>query len=85
MLLTDIVMPGGLSGVDLTQEARRLLPHLRIMYMSGFPESAFGEQTRLDAGVILLRKPFRQAELAVRVREALDQSVEAEAIPPEPR
>lgn len=73
LLLTDIIMPGGLNGVDLGHEARRLLPRLRIIYMSGFPESAFGNEARLDARVILLRKPFRKAELAARVRETLDQ------------
>jgi CheY-like chemotaxis protein len=75
-LLTDIIMPGGLSGVDLGHEAQRMLPQLRLMYMSGFPEAAFGDDARLDQQVILVRKPFRQAELALRVREALGRGVE---------
>lgn len=73
LLLTDIIMPGGLSGVDLGYEAQRMLPHLRLMYMSGFPEAAFGDEARLDPHVILVRKPFRQTELAHRVREAFER------------
>lgn len=73
LLLTDIVMPGGLSGVDLGRKARILRPSIRIIYMSGFPQSAFGDRTHLDPGVVLMRKPFRKAEIALQVRKALSK------------
>ncbi|HXH54114.1 MAG TPA: ATP-binding protein [Sphingomicrobium sp.] len=71
LLLTDIIMPGGLSGVDLGREARQVRPDLKLIYMSGFPEAAFGDRADLEPGVVLLRKPFRKVELATRIREAL--------------
>lgn len=73
LLLTDIIMPGAMSGTELAREARRLRPDLKVIYMSGFPESAFDEDAQLDPDVVLLRKPFRKAELAENLREVLDK------------
>ena len=72
LLLTDIVMPGGLNGADLGREARDLRPDLKLMYMSGFPQSSFGDRTQLEQGVVLMRKPFRKSELAVEIRKILE-------------
>lgn len=71
LLLTDIVMPGGLNGAELGRKARQLRPELKLIYMSGFPEAAFGDRADLERDVILLRKPFRKVEIANRIREAL--------------
>jgi signal transduction histidine kinase len=71
LLFTDIVMPGGLSGRDLADEALVLRPRLRVLYTSGYSENAIVHHGRLDPGVNLLAKPYRRAELARAVREAL--------------
>jgi CheY-like chemotaxis protein len=73
LLLTDVVLPGGMSGSELAREAARLAPGLKVLYMSGYTENAIVHQSRLDEGVKLLQKPFRKADLARRVRDALDQ------------
>ena len=73
LLLTDVVLPGGMSGSELAREAARLVPGLKVLYMSGYTENAVVHQGRLDEGVKLLQKPFRKADLARRVRDALDQ------------
>jgi signal transduction histidine kinase len=71
LLFTDVVMPGGLSGRELADAAARLRPALKVLYTSGYTENAIVHHGRLDAGVMLLAKPYRRAELAKAVREAL--------------
>jgi signal transduction histidine kinase/ActR/RegA family two-component response regulator len=71
LLFTDVVMPGGLSGRDLADEARRHRPDLRVLYTSGYTDNAIVHHGRLDAGVQLLAKPYRRADLARAVRLAL--------------
>jgi CheY-like chemotaxis protein len=72
LLLTDVIMPGPLNGKALADEVARRWPEVRIVFMSGYTEDAIIHQGRLDPGVRLLPKPFRKAELARAVREALD-------------
>jgi CheY-like chemotaxis protein len=72
LLLTDIIMPSS-HGRDLAKEAERLRPGIRILYMTGYSRNAVVHQGRLDEGVDLLQKPVSQAQLAMRVRAALDR------------
>jgi PAS domain S-box-containing protein len=72
LMLTDIVMPGQ-NGKQLGDDALRLRPELKIIYMTGYSRNAVVHHGRLDAGVDLLQKPVSQAELAARIRRALDQ------------
>ncbi|WP_374445278.1 ATP-binding protein [Stella sp.] len=71
LLLTDVMLPGGMNGRELAEEARRRQPGLAVLYTSGYTENAIVHHGRLDPGVRLLRKPFRQADLARMVRVAL--------------
>jgi two-component system, cell cycle sensor histidine kinase and response regulator CckA len=72
LLLTDIVMPGGLSGIDLARQASARQPRLRILLTSGFPDAHFGEDRNRALAWPLLSKPYRKEDLARAVREALD-------------
>ncbi len=74
LLLTDIVMPGGLNGYELAREALKARPDLKLLYTSGFPEAAFGREGELRPGDLLLGKPYRSEELARSLREALGAS-----------
>ena len=71
LLLTDVVLPAGLSGRQVAAEAQLRLPRLAVLYMSGYTENAIVHHGRLDPGVHLLSKPFRQADLAHKLREVL--------------
>ena len=71
LLLTDVVMPG-MNGRELATNIAKLLPDLRVLYMSGYSENAVGHDGTLDAGVSLLQKPFSLPALKDRVREVLD-------------
>ena len=71
LLFTDVVMPGGLNGRQLADEARKLSPGLRVILSSGYADTAVPHQGGLDQGVHLLNKPYRRSDLAKKVREAL--------------
>lgn len=71
LLFTDIVMPGGMNGKELAEQARLLHPGLKVLYTSGFTEDALVSNGRLEPGVNLLTKPYRRIELQQRVQAAL--------------
>jgi len=71
LLFTDVVMPGGLSGWQLADEARRTRPNLPVLFTSGYPLDSFSTEPQPGGQTLLLSKPYRQADLASRVREAL--------------
>ncbi|WP_375159539.1 PAS domain S-box protein [Bradyrhizobium sp. RDT46] len=70
MLFTDIVMPGGMSGWELAEQARRIRPSLPVLFTSGYALETLVEQGRAHAQAIVLTKPYRKAELAQRLRDA---------------
>jgi len=72
LLLTDIVMPES-NGRELAKAAERMRPDIQVLYMTGYSRNAVVHQGRLDEGVDLLQKPVSQAQLAMRVRIALDR------------
>ncbi len=72
MLFTDVVLPGGMNGRQLADEARRRRPTLKVLYATGYTRNAIIHQGRLDAEVELLTKPFTAEALARKVRQILD-------------
>ena len=64
LLLIDLVMPNGVSGLDLVEGTRRLRQDLRIVLVSGYSRDTRTRPGDLRDDFILLEKPFRQAELA---------------------
>lgn len=69
LLFTDIVMPGGINGHQLVDQALRARPELRTLLTSGYSQNISGSAS---ANKAILRKPYGQGELAIQVREALD-------------
>jgi CheY-like chemotaxis protein len=73
LLFTDVVMPE-VNGRQLADEARRRRPALKVLFTTGNSRNALVDDGVLDAHVHLIGKPFTVAELAARVRAALDAS-----------
>lgn len=72
LVFTDVVMPGGMSGADLAREVRRLYPEIKVLLTSGYSEHAGIENGAPEDRSLWLRKPYRMAELAQKVRNVLD-------------
>jgi CheY-like chemotaxis protein len=74
LLLTDLVMPGGISGGELVQRARALRPGLKELYISGYAGDDRAGELQLELGVNFLRKPFVLRTLVQLVRRRLDET-----------
>ena len=74
MLFTDVVMPRGINGCELADEAAKLRPKLPVLFTSGYAESAVARRGRLDPRFNLLHKPYRRHEMATKIRAILDQA-----------
>lgn len=73
VLISDIVMPGGLSGLDLATRLRAEQPSLQIILASGYSQELAQSEGSLPTGLTYLAKPFRPSELARAVRACLDR------------
>jgi PAS domain S-box-containing protein len=73
LLLTDVVMPG-MSGRDLAADFATRYPRIRQLFMSGYPGGSTSGAEEAEPLVNFLAKPFTISQLAVAVREVLDQS-----------
>ena len=77
-MLTDVVMPDGISGMELAQRLLTSNPNIRIIFASGYSmdnlDPAFVENTRAD----FLQKPYTHVTLAKAVRECLDRKPQAQ-------
>jgi signal transduction histidine kinase len=74
LLLTDMIMPGGMNGRQLADAVRLRRPSVHVLYTSGYTEDAIIHHGRLDPGVLLLPKPYRRSDLARMIRLALDRN-----------
>jgi CheY-like chemotaxis protein len=74
LILTDIVMPGGKTGVHLAAEARALRPNIKVLLTSGYPGEALSRHEPMDIEWPMIAKPFRQPELATRLQSLLERS-----------
>jgi two-component system cell cycle sensor histidine kinase/response regulator CckA len=72
LLLTDIVMPEGMSGLDLAKKLRLEKRDLKVLYSSGYSIEVAGQDFGLTDGMAFLKKPYQPAALALKVRECLD-------------
>jgi signal transduction histidine kinase len=72
LFLSDVMLPGGLSGREVAAEMKRCRPEVKILMMSGYANEIPTGEDSLEADDILLNKPFRLTELACKVRVMLD-------------
>ena len=72
MLFSDVVMPGGMNGVQLSVEAKRLRPDLKVLLSSGYTGAVLGN-SGVPEDMPILSKPYRREELATKLRMVLSR------------
>src|SRR6185503_10132268 len=75
MLLTDMVMPEGMTGRDLAERLQKEKPDLKVLYSSGYSPDVVGGHFKLPENSFFLAKPYQPPTLAQAVRECLDNVV----------
>ena len=71
LLITDLVMPEGITGYELAKRLRARKPDLKVIYCTGYPPDQFTEEVKLVEGENLLRKPFTPQSVSAIVRRTL--------------
>ncbi|MBV9996073.1 MAG: CHASE3 domain-containing protein [Caulobacteraceae bacterium] len=71
LVFSDVVMPGSLRTRDFAARVRELLPHVPILFTSGYTENAIVHHGRLDEGVSLISKPYAKEDLARKIEGML--------------
>jgi two-component system cell cycle sensor histidine kinase/response regulator CckA len=72
-LVTDVIMPGS-TGPQLFERLARKQPNLKVLYVSGYTDTAIIDGGQIDPAIELLQKPFSANALKRRIREVLDGS-----------
>lgn len=72
LVVSDVVMPGGMSGLDLSCAIRERFEDIRILHMSGYSHDEFDKEGHSIDDYTVLQKPFNKEQLASKVRETLD-------------
>ena len=72
LLLTDMIMPDGMTGRELAQRLIQEAPKLKVIYMSGYSADLVGKDFPVQTGVNFLAKPFQMHQLAQSIRQSLD-------------
>jgi CheY-like chemotaxis protein len=72
LLLTDLILPGGLNGREIAEQVHERRPSVPVLFMSGYPDTVLSERGTQSRSVRLLRKPFRKVQLAQAIQSALD-------------
>jgi signal transduction histidine kinase/CheY-like chemotaxis protein len=77
LLFTDVVLPDGFSGRQLSDKILKLRPSLPVLFTTGYTRNAIVHHGRLDPGVELLNKPYTRQDLARKIGELLDRGRKA--------
>jgi two-component system, cell cycle sensor histidine kinase and response regulator CckA len=73
LLLTDMVMPDGLTGRQLAKQLQASKPDLKVIYTTGYSINLEGTSFHVRDGCNFLQKPYRPERLFKAIRESLDQ------------
>jgi PAS domain S-box-containing protein len=81
LVLTDMVMPEGLSGPELGKQLQLSRPDLPVIYTSGYTDRVAGREFVLEEGVNFVQKPYQPQKLARVIRDNLDGTTSAADLP----
>ncbi|MFB6419020.1 hybrid sensor histidine kinase/response regulator [Bradyrhizobium tunisiense] len=84
LIFTDVMMPGTLRSPELARKAKERLPHVAVLFTSGYTQNAIVHGGRLDPGVELLAKPYTREALARKVRHVLANHAQRRVAAPKP-
>ena len=73
LLFSDVLLPGGMSGMELANAARKLRPEMKILLTSGFVGTAGIGEASADHFVNFLAKPYRRADLSAAIKAILSE------------
>ena len=79
LVITDVLMPGEMNGVQLAQRLREQSPGIKIIYSSGFPADALAERGGILSEGPILRKPYQREEFEKILRQILGKGDSSEA------
>jgi CheY-like chemotaxis protein len=77
LLITDMILPE-MNGRDLARQVQSIYPEIKILFMSGYTANAIAHHHVLEPGLCFLQKPFSIKDMAVKAREALENTKEPE-------
>jgi CheY-like chemotaxis protein len=72
LLFTDVVMPGGLSGLELARQLLLHRPELKVLYTTGYSEDVVAETGQMEDGAVVLQKPYDKTKLAAAISRMLN-------------
>jgi CheY-like chemotaxis protein len=72
LVLTDVVMPGALTGKEVAEHALRARPDVKVLFTSGYADASVMRNGLVQAGARFLSKPYRGGQLAATIRALLD-------------
>ena len=72
LLLTDMILPDGLTGREVAKQLQARKPALKVIYVSGYSMESDGTTFRLRPGTSFLQKPYQPQKLLQTIRENLD-------------
>ncbi|MBT6339240.1 MAG: PAS domain S-box protein, partial [Desulfobacula sp.] len=73
LLITDVIMPE-MNGRELSEHLKNLYPNLKSLFMSGYTANVIAHRGVLDDGVNFISKPFSKKDMAVKIRDVLDET-----------
>ncbi|MBT5108843.1 MAG: PAS domain-containing protein [Rhodospirillaceae bacterium] len=72
LLFTDVLLPGGMNGVEIAKEIKRIQPGIKVLYTTGYAENTILREAQLNPDEFVLPKPYMRTELLDKIRVALD-------------
>ncbi len=71
LLFTDVVLPGGMNGVEIANQAKLIQPDIKVLLTSGYLDNVVDQDSLLNLELDLVRKPYKRSELLEKVQDAL--------------
>jgi len=73
LVCTDVVMPQGITGPELAKKLREIYPSIKVLFVSGYTQNALSQNYTLPEEIKILTKPYKMYELAMAIRNLLDE------------